>query len=157
MRLSAEGRDSLIRLEGARNTMYRDAAGLPTIGVGHLLTRDELHSGKLEVDDWIDWHAGLTDGQVDALFAHDVAPVESAVSAIVHVPLSQGQFDALCSFAFNVGLGAFRNSTLLKKLNAGQYDAVPAELRRWVYAAVKVLPGLQLRREHEIELWNGTV
>jgi len=156
VKLSEAGRAHLIREEGFRNTMYRDPVGLPTVGVGHLLTRDELSSGKLRLEGWFDWHPGLTDQQVRWLFAQDLAPIERAITGLVRVPLTQGQFDALVSFTFNEGLGAFRGSTLLAKLNAGDYAAVPAELRRWHYAGGEVLPLLERRREVEITLWEGT-
>lgn len=72
----------------------------------------------------------------------------------MEVPLTQQQFDALVSFAFNVGNGAFCDSTLLKRLNAGQYDAVPAQLNRWVKAGGKTLEGLVTRRAAEGALFS---
>jgi len=68
--------------------------------------------------------------------------------------INQNQFDALVSFVFNIGGHAFRESTLLKKLNAGEYDQVPDQLRRWIYSGGKVVKGLINRREKEIERWN---
>jgi lysozyme len=71
--------------------------------------------------------------------------------------LNQNQFDALVSFAFNVGDGAFRSSTLLRLLNQGQYDQVPAQLRRWNMDNGHVVQGLINRRNKEIALWNTPV
>lgn len=80
---------------------------------------------------------------------------EDAVNESVTVTLSQNQFDTLVSFSFNVGRGAFQNSTLLKKLNHGMYDEVPIQLKRWVFAGGQRVRGLEVRRENEIKLWNG--
>jgi lysozyme len=79
------------------------------------------------------------------------------VNESVTVPLNQNQFDALVSFSFNVGDNAFRGSTLLKLLNQGQYDQVPAQLRRWVRDNGHVVQGLINRREKEIVLWNTAI
>lgn len=146
MRLSDKGLQLLKQWEGCKLRVYKDAAGLPTIGVGHLLTREELVGGKY--DD------GITEAEAMELLAQDVAPAEKAVSG-VKVPLTQNQFDALVSFVFNVGTGAFRKSTLLRKLNSGDYAAVPVELRKWTRAAGKRVPGLVNRRDNEILLWKG--
>ena len=74
--------------------------------------------------------------------------------ALVKVPLTQGQCDALTDFAFNMGLGNLGNSTLLRKLNAGYGEEVPSELLRWVYAGGEKLPGLVTRRQREVDLWR---
>ena len=138
--------------------MYRDSAGLPTIGVGHLLTKDELSSGKIVIEGvGVDWHAGLTPVQVRALLEQDLAWAEEAVNRHVELGLTQAQFDALVSFTFNAGAHAFKTSTLLKKVNAGDFVAVPEQLRRWVYSANQVDPILVKRREGEISQWEATV
>lgn len=156
MQLSEAGLALLVGLEGDRGAMYHDQVGLPTIGVGHRLTVSELHSGKVHVGAvLLPWGEGLSPLAVEALLAHDTTAVAAGVSEGVTVPLTQPQFDALVSFAFNVGLSAFHHSTLLKRLNAGDYAAVPAELRRWVYAKAQRLPVLVRRREDEIHLWEG--
>jgi lysozyme len=156
MQMSRNGRKLLAQWEGVRNAVYDDAAGLPTIGVGHLLTQDELDSGTIEINGQeAEYRHGLSDKQVLDLLAQDLVGFEKAVDKAVQVPLSQNQFDALVSFAFNVGTGAFDKSTLLKVLNQGQYDQVPGQLRRWVKAGGKTVDGLVNRREKEIALWNG--
>ncbi len=153
--LSDVGLASLKRSEAVKTAMYRDVAGLPTIGVGHLLTRSELASGKLHIEDQVvDWTRGLTLPQVNDLLRADLDWAELAVSNGVRVVLTGGQFDALVSFTFNVGAEAFRHSTLLRQLNAGDYVSVPAQLRRWIHAGGEESAGLVHRREEEIRLWG---
>lgn len=156
--MSPEGLALLERREGVVPTMYRDSAGLCSIGVGHLLTKDELSSGKVWLPSGpVDWHAGLSSAQVTELLQSDLGASESvvnlALSAISRLP--QHQFDSLVSFTFNVGGRAFRNSTLLKKILAGAFEEVPDQFRRWVYAGGVVDAILVKRRENEILQWNG--
>lgn len=153
-RTTPEGIDCLVRREGKVLKMYRDSAGLPTIGVGHLLTKDELRSGKIGCLS-ADWHVGLTEDQAEELLRNDLNTAERAVEDYVIVPLSPHQHDALVSFVFNVGTEAFRSSTLLKQLNNKQYQSVPTQLRRWIYAAGERNRILVARREDEIRQWNG--
>jgi lysozyme len=80
-------------------------------------------------------------------FFQDLRRFENAVNGSVAVSLEQNQFDALVSFSFNVGVGAFTGSTLLKKLNAGSYDDVPGELMKWTKGGGKTLQGLVNRRQ----------
>lgn len=155
-RLTDQGRKLLEELEGRRSHAYRDSAGLLTIGVGHLLTRDELSSGKL----WVGgtsfrWRDGLTEMQIDALLDQDLKPVEEAVMALVRVPLTPTQRDALICWTFNVGRGAAAKSSLIRLLNQGLYGLVPVQLKRWVYAGGDRVEGLARRREREAALWQG--
>jgi len=155
MKVDQVGLDSIKQSEGVRSAMYRDEAGLPTIAVGHLLTPSELASGKIQLRSGpVRWADGLTIVQVDELLARDLGVAEAAVDTSVTVPLSQNQFNALVSFAFNVGQGAFAQSRLLRQLNAGDYTGVPEQLRRWFYTAGKPSNGLKRRREEEVRLWN---
>jgi lysozyme len=156
MQMSQNGRKLLEQWEGVRLNAYKDSAGLLTIGVGHLLTKSELSSGKIDIDgESVKYGNGLTSDQADALLAQDLKPAENTVNNNVKVELNQNQFDALVSFTFNVGGGAFKGSTLLKKLNAGLYGEVPSQLMRWDKAGGKVVPGLEKRRENEVNLWNS--
>ena len=140
--------------EGSESHVYRDVAGLPTIGVGHLLTQDELSSGKIIIDsEEVRYGEGLTEAQIIALLGQDLDRFETCVTNSAQVDLTQNQFDALVSFAFNVGITAFRNSTLLKRLNQGNYDEVPNQMRRWVYSGGQRVIGLINRRENESNLW----
>jgi len=153
---SQAGIDSLKKSEAVRLKMYRDVVGLPTIGVGHLLTKSELSSGKILIDNVaVRWGDGLTAPQVEQLLRHDLRTTEEAVDKLVGVALTQHQYDALVSFVFNVGGHAFAHSTLLRKLNMGDYQGVPAQLRRWIYAGGEPQLGLIHRRAAEVQLWLG--
>lgn len=147
--------------EGKRNEMYKDQAGLPTIGVGHLLTKDELSSGKIHFPTTgpAKWRKGLTDKQVTALLKKDIRWVESTLNTDpgVNVSLTQRQYDILASFIFNVGARAFAKSTLLKRLNRGEYEAIGREMKKWKYSRGKVLPVLVRRRKREAKLWAATL
>ena len=156
MHISQNGTKLLAEWEGLRTEVYDDAAGLPTIGVGHLLTQDERDSGKITIQGQaVDYRQGLSEQAVLDLLAQDLERFEAAVNDGVQVALAQNQFDALVSFAFNVGVQAFKTSTLLKKLNDGFYDEVPAQLRRWTKAGGQTVQGLVNRREKEITLWES--
>lgn len=156
MEMSENGRSFLTNWEGKMRQIYRDSAGLLTIGVGHLLTRDEITSGKIMIAGVpVKYANGLTDQQIDKLLEQDLPWAESAVNTYIDVELNQNQFDALCSFCFNIGKQAFFSSTLRKVLNQGRYDLVPEQLARWNRAGGKVLQGLINRRNNEIELFNG--
>lgn len=156
MKMSVNGKKLLSQWEGVRNKVYKDVAGLPTIGVGHLLTEEQLSSGRINIDgEAIEFDAGLSDDQVIALLSQDLNRFEQTVSNKVQVPLTQNQFDALVAFTFNIGVSAFEKSTLLKVVNQGHYEQVPEQLRRWVKAGGKTVTGLVNRREHEISLWNS--
>ena len=158
MLMSEQGLELLKQWEGFKSKVYKDSAGLPTIGVGHLLTQSERTSGAIVINGLaVQYADGLTDQQVLDLLGQDVQPAEQAVNIGVKVALDQNQFDALVSFTFNTGTGAFSSSTLLKVLNQGQYDQVPDQLRRWNKAGGQVVQGLVNRRENEIKLWNGQI
>jgi lysozyme len=144
--------------EGLVTHEYLDSGGAPTIGIGHLLTRSERTSGKIVIrGQALDYRNGLTEQQCWDLLDQDLDDPERTVNEVVTVPLNQNQFDALVSFTFNVGDGAFRGSTLLKLLNQGQYDQVPMQLKRWIRDNSHVVQGLINRREKEITLWNTSV
>jgi len=156
MQMSENGQRKLADWEGFKPRAYRDAAGKLTIGVGHLLTRSELSSGKIWIQgEAVRYAAGLSDRQVLDLLGQDLEGAQNVVNECVEVELQQNQFDALVSFCFNVGATAFQNSTLLRRLNQGGYDEVPVQLRRWVHCHGAVEAGLVNRREHEIVLWNA--
>lgn len=150
MKTSKQGLNLITELEGLRLKSYKDVAAHWTIGVGHLLTKDELKTGKVN---GIYWRNGITREQAISILGNDADAAERAVNQHVEVPLSQHQFDALVSFVFNVGSGAFKKSTLLRKLNTGDYKAVPSEMKRWRKAGGKVVKGLVNRRNKEIKLW----
>lgn len=154
MELSPAGLGLIERVEGAKLEMYRDQAGLPTIGVGHKLTQSELSSGKLNIGGMLcNWRVGLSEGEVKSLLEQDVASAARAVGTVVTVPLTQPQFDALVSMCFNIGNEAFTHSTLVKTLNQGDYAGVPLQMRRWIYSGGIILQVLIMRREAEITRW----
>jgi lysozyme len=88
------------------------------------------------------------------LLLQDVKPKAAAVNARVSVPLFQGQYDSLVSWTFNLGEGALKSSTMLKKINAARHDEVPGQMKRWNRAGGKVLKGLARRREAEAALYE---
>lgn len=152
MKTSEQGIKFIIAREGKENCQYHDTKGLLTIGVGHLLTDNELATGYIMAgSERILWRHGITDSQVLSILARDLVRFEKAVSAVA-VPLNQHQFDALVSFCFNIGTGAFMKSTLLRNLNHGDYAGVPAQLMRWTKQ--KELVG---RREKEVRLFRDGV
>lgn len=135
MQISQAGIEAIKDYEGVRLKAYDDGVGVWTIGVGHI-------KGVKPGD-------SITMDQVDEYLREDLQEAEAAVNSSVKVPLNQGQFDALVSFVFNLGAGAFRGSTLLKKLNAKDYDGAADEILRWNRAGGRVLPGLVKRRISE--------
>ena len=146
MQMSQKGIDALLKkFEGCKLKAYRCPANVCTIGYGHTSA-----AGAPEV------HDGMTISQKDAddILRCDLVKYETAVFGMVHQPLTQHQFDALVDFAYNAGVGALKSSTLLKKVNAAQFDDVPAELMKWTKGGGKVLPGLVRRRQAESEWWT---
>lgn len=143
MEMSAAGLELLKKSEGFRERVYRDVAGIPTIGYGH-----RLHPGE-------SFECGITEAEATAILERDLSEAEKNVSHCVHVPLTQGQFDALVDFVFNLGIGRLTTSTLLKLLNAGNYEAACEHLLLWDYAAGRELPALKARRQAEAALWHG--
>jgi lysozyme len=152
MRISEEGLDLIKRSEGFVAVVYKDQAGLPPIGYGHLLTAKDKKTGRFT-------NRRLTLEVAEDLLRRDVAAAEDAVTTLVQVELTQRQFDALVDFTFNLGASALAQSTLLRKLNRGDYEAVPKELRRWIKVRdpktgeLETSYGLMRRRKREIELW----
>lgn len=141
MHISDKGLHLILRFEGFSATWYVCPAGIRTIGVGHTGPLPDGFTAPLTRDE------GLR------LLQHDLRTYEQAVRDNVRVQLSQGEFDALTSFCYNVGPGAFRNSTLLRRLNAGDRDGAASELLRWTRGGGRVLRGLVLRREAERALF----
>src|ERR1039458_4979360 len=142
MQLSEEGLEFVGKFGGFRDHVYRDVAGFPTIGYGHLVKPTES------------FPAGLTEPQAAAILATDVQQAEEAVARLVKVALTQGQFDALVDFCFNLGAGRLAGSTLLRELNAGHHDAAAQQLFAWDHAGGVVNSGLKVRRQAEFELWT---
>lgn len=149
MKTSAAGIDLIKQFEGFSANVYRCPAGKPTIGYGHVVTKQDRIIPP------------ITETQARGLLAADLVPREEAVLRLVKVPLSQGQFDALVSFVYNLGETAFAGSTLLRKVNAGAHDIAADEFLKWDKATVKgkfvALPGLTKRRAAERAMFLGGV
>ena len=144
MHLSVAGLKLLKKSEGFRDHVYPDVAGFQTIGYGHRLTPAESYPD------------GITLAQAESILNADIAIAETAVTRLVRVPLTQGQFDALVDFVFNLGAGRLASSTLLRYLNAGKYNEAAWQLLAWDHAGNRELPALKLRRESEFRLWSPT-
>ena len=95
-----------------------------------------------------------TSRKVKSILARDIAVAEAAVEHLVKIPLTQGQFDALVDFVFNLGAGRLAASTLLVYLNSGRYTDAAWQLLAWDHAGSKEIAGLKARREAEFKLWN---
>ncbi|MGB8261674.1 MAG: lysozyme [Terracidiphilus sp.] len=143
MQLSSAGMELLKKYEGFRAQSYLDAVGLPTIGYGHrLIERDTFPFG-------------VTEAEAGRMLAADVRVAVQAVERLVRVPLTQGQFDALVDFVFNLGAGRLATSTLLKVLNAGRYADAREHLLLWDHAGGRELAVLKARRQAEAALWQA--
>lgn len=138
--ISQRGVELIKQFEGYSSRRYLDSAGKPTIGYGHLIkTNENLYQ--------------ITESGAESILRKDVERAEKAVLQLVKVSLTQNQYDALVSFTFNLGEGSLKQSTLLKKLNYGNYKGSAAEFDRWVYAGGKKIKGLEKRRKKERELF----
>lgn len=149
MRVSDDGIDFITQHEGVRLEPYRDQAGLPTVGVGHLLT------GPSDP-----FNRPITLDEAKLLLRRDVASVEKAIDRYVTVTLNQNQHDAIASLVFNIGEGAFRISTLLRKLNDGDFAGAAAEFGKWNKITLNgkkvASKGLTRRRRAEADLFLRT-
>lgn len=136
--------------EGWRAHWYRDPVNIWTIGWGTTSHVQGVQHPNSPADP-------ITKEMGEDLLLRALRHAEEAIQDYVTVPLTQGQHDALVSFIYNVGVGAFRRSTLLKHLNAGDTKAAAREFGRWVYAGGEVWDGLVHRRAAERKLFEGDV
>lgn len=143
MFLSDRGLEKTKEFEGLRLTAYQDSGGVWTIGYGH--------TGTAKPDMMI------TQEKADELLRLDVHWAVSCVNNAVTVKVNQNQFDALVDFTFNIGCGAFRNSTLLRRLNAKNYAEAAEEFTRWKFVKGVEVAGLLRRREADKELFMTPV
>jgi lysozyme len=134
----------LKKSEGFRDRTYADVAGFRTIGFGHRQRPGEEYPN------------GINLAEGEAILASDIATAEEAIAKLVEVPLSQGQFDALVDFAFNLGAGRLASSTLLVYLNSGKYESAAWQLLAWDHCGSHEIAGLKARREAEFQLWSST-
>jgi GH24 family phage-related lysozyme (muramidase) len=131
------------QFEGFMAEPYLCPGGYWTIGYGHVIQNPKDYPYRLTRDEGLE------------LLAKDVMIAERAVLRLISVPLTQGQFDALVSFTFNLGAGALQRSTLRRKVNREEHADVPAEFRKWVWAGGRKMNGLIKRRKAEAELYLG--
>ncbi len=143
MQVSEAGLQMIKQAEGFRRAAYLDAAGIPTIGYGHRMLPGEVYPD------------GIDEAHACRLLAADVDFAEAAVRRLVKVPLTQGQFDALVDFCFNLGAGRLAGSTLLRELNAGDYEGARRQLLLWDHAGSEIVAGLKARREAEFGIWEN--
>jgi lysozyme len=137
--VSQTGIDMIKGFEGFRSYPYTCPGGALTIGYGTTMKPGEFTS--------------VTKEQAEALLRKSIVGFERSIKKLVTVPLSQNQYDALVSFTYNVGAGALKRSTLLKKLNSGDYTGAADELLRFTKSNGKVLEGLEKRRQKERTLF----
>tara|TARA_B100000214_G_scaffold372929_1_gene352166 strand:- start:963 stop:1406 length:444 start_codon:yes stop_codon:yes gene_type:complete len=141
MKISLEGLSLIKKFEGCKLQAYYCSGGVLTIGYGHT-------GGVKETD-------VITQEEADKLLKGDVLRFEKYVEDNVKVELDQSQFDALVAWTFNLGVGNLKSSTMLKKLNNGEFESVPFEMRRWNKAGGKTLDGLIRRRQAESLLFES--
>lgn len=139
--VTEKGLELIKRFEGFAGREYLCPAGVRTIGYGHVVRDGE------------GWPDGITPEAAETLLLDDIASAEGIIVEQVTVPLSAAQFDALVSLVFNIGIGAFANSSLLVCLNRGDYVAAAAEFPRWCKVAKRGVSGLLRRRMEEMKMF----
>jgi len=158
MNVSPKVIDVIKHHEGVRQKPYRCPARLWTVGVGHVLYPEQ---GKLKLEDRDSVSLRIEDfrtfsmDEVNAILRSDLARFERGVGQYCPVPLTQGQFDALVSFSFNVGLGTLQRSTLRQKVLRGDMEGAAEELMKYCMAGGKILKGLQNRRVDERAIFKS--
>jgi lysozyme len=140
-KVSQTGLELIKQFEGFSAEVYRCPAGYDTVGYGHLVRANE------------DFTGGVSETEAEMLLRQDVQVAELAVLRLIKVPLTDGQFDALVSFTYNLGSGALQRSSLRQKIIREAHGEVPRELRRWVWAGGRKLKGLMRRRAAEAALY----
>jgi lysozyme len=156
MNVSAKTIEMIKHHEGVRFKPYQCPAKLWTIGVGHVLYPNQ---GKMPIDQRSGYalhpedNRSFSKDEVNAILRADLARFEKGVATYCAVPLTQGQFDALVSFSFNVGLGTLQRSTMRQKVLRGDMAGAAEELLKYCMAGGKVLRGLQNRRIDERALF----
>lgn len=158
MKVSKEAIEGIKKDEGVRTKPYRCPALLWTVGVGHVIDPNHIRV-KLDERKNIplppEWDRVLSMAEVDAILANDLATFERGVLRLCPSGLTQGRFDALVSFSFNVGLGNLQRSTIRMKHNRGDFEGAAEAFMAWTKAGGKELPGLVKRRKHERALYES--
>ena len=140
MSVSNKGVDLICEFEGKRLVAYDDGVGVWTIGFGTIKYPNGVRVKKGDT---------CTLEQAKEYMRHDLIEFEHTVNSSVRAPLNQNQFDALVSLAYNIGSNAFKSSTLVKKLNAGDYKGAASQFDVWINAGGKRMQGLVNRRDRE--------
>lgn len=151
----ADGDPSTVNLDP-----YLCPSGYWTIGWGHVvrdITGSTFRGKESKAAAKRIYPKGITRKEAEVILLNDIKKVEAFISSTVKVPLNDNQLAALISFTFNVGHGNFNRSTLLRRLNAKDYAAVPAQLKRWNKSNGRVSKGLTRRRELEAKLWDTPI
>lgn len=141
--VSAVAVSAICGFEGYREYAYRDAVGVPTIGYG---TTKGVKMGDT-----------TTRQEAKEFVVRDASVMARQMQSVIKVPLYQHEWDSLVSLVYNIGIGNFKKSTLLKKLNRRDYSGACSQIKRWVYAGGKKLKGLERRRESEYQMCIGNV
>lgn len=128
--------------EGFKPRVYVCPAGFKTIGYGHLIKEDDLR-------------VSINEQEAEQLLFQDICKAQQSIIRNIKTKLTQGQFDALTSFVFNLGSAAFQRSTLRQKVNRGDHDEVPKEFMRWVYVNGMSIKGLIRRRSAEASVYQS--
>lgn len=152
MKISTQGLELIKRFESFRADWYQCSARVWTIGYGHA-----EHAAEGRPADKVlvaGYTAPLTEEEAEDLLRLDLARYETTVEGVVETEISHHQFDALVSLTYNIGVGAFRRSTLLERLNEGDHEAVAKELLKWKYVDGSVSEGLLRRRKAELALYQ---
>jgi lysozyme len=158
MKVSDKCIHMIMHHEGVRNKPYQCPALLWTVGVGHVI---DPHHAKVTMADRkalpipAGWDRVLSNDEIMDILKADLNRFEQGVLRLIKVPLTQGQFDALVSFSFNVGLGNLQNSTLRMKVNRSEFKDAAEQFLVWTKAGGKVLKGLVTRRTDEQALFNS--
>jgi len=145
--ITDDGLGLIKQFEGFSPTIYLCPAGYPTIGFGHVVLLGEQSR----------FDGGIIRAEATELLREDVGIAERALLRLISTPLTDGQFDALVSFTFNLGAGALQRSTLRLKVNRGEHGDFPVELMKWVLSAGRKLPGLMRRRQAEGALYSAAM
>lgn len=157
MRVSDECIKMIRHHEGVKATAYRCPARLWTIGVGHVIDPNHARvpfADRLNLELPAGWNRTLSQDEINDILRKDLARFEAGVHRLCPGEMTQGQFDALVSFSFNVGLGSLQKSSLRMKHNRGDYEGAAEEFLKWAKAGGKVLKGLLKRREDEKALYS---
>lgn len=141
MIISQKGIDLIKKFEGFSDKEYICPAGKTTIGYGHVILADEH------------FQEPMTRREAENLLKKDLEPRQKSLNSFLKVKVNQNQFDALMSLIYNIGVGNFQKSTLLKFVNDRLFDKVPDQFIRWCYISGEKSTGLINRREEEIKLW----